>query len=523
MSDWLRDQHSANTPEDPAVPAAEAEQPSDTQSNIPTEPAEAPATPAAPPETGWSSPAWTQPPVTPPQAPTVPTPPTAGTPADTNPPTVGGWQTGTVSYGGQRPASPPPPSNGGWPPNASYGWQSSQQPSPMPPQKPPKKKWSGTGVLIAVLGVVCAVSLIAAAVLLGGMAETQPNVSSSSTASGNKTTPTAGGDVPQIVTKDPQEEGLSTRDIVKKNLDSTVVITMYTQSSGGYFTGDAAEKAAGVASGIIWTADGYIITNAHCVYNESTRSTYSRIAVTLNDGTEYKEAKIIGYDTATDLAVIKVEATGLTAADFGDSDALELGDRVVVLGNNSGLGLSVTQGCISGLARDVYEETNYAIKCLQTDATINPGNSGGPLLNTSGQVVGINSAKIVAEGYEGLGFSIPIKEATPILENLVEYGYAKGRVKLGITGSSVSYTGYEGFQIATIANDSPLAGTNAQAGDIITHVNGTRVKNYEEMRNELTKNEVGDEITLTLLRVERTGRSNSFDVKVTLQESADSV
>ncbi len=522
MSDWLRDQQSPHPSGESNIPAAEAGAENNTTGEQPPvqtpEPVSQPTQPSVPPvETGWSSPGWSAPPVAPPQAPPVPTPPADPAP-ETPARSSDGWQTGSVSYGGQPSVTPPPTS---WPPNTAspYGWN--QQPSATPPQKPPKKRWSGTGVLIAVLGVVCVLSLIAAVALLSYTDGGEPPLGDSS--GGSHPSQSADGEVPQIVTKDPQEEGLSTRDIVKQNLDSTVVITMYTKNSGGYFTQESLEQVAGVASGIIWTKDGYIITNAHCVYNEKTSSTYSRIAVTLYDGTEYENAQIVGYDVTTDLAVIRVEADDLTPADFGNSDALQLGDRVVVLGNNSGLGWSVTEGCVSGLARDVYEETNYAIKCLQTDATINPGNSGGPLLNTSGQVVGINSAKIVAEGYEGLGFSIPIKEATPILENLVEYGYAKGRVKLGITGRTISFTGFEGFQIESIAEDSSLAGTGAKSGDIITHVNGVRVKSYEEMRNELTKHAVGEQVTLTLLRVESAGRSNSFDVRVRLLESADSV
>ena len=195
-------------------------------------------------------------------------------------------------------------------------------------------------------------------------------------------------------------------------------------------------------------------------------------------------------------------------------------DRVIALGNAGGLEWSASQGIVSGLARDVYEDTGYSIKCLQTDAAINPGNSGGPLINNQGQVVGVNSAKIAAEGYEGLGFSIPISEAKPIVDDLLKYGKVKGRVMLGITGTEVTTPGYEGFMINSINDDSVLQGTNAQAGDIITHVNGTRVTSYTAMRTELTKYNVGDTITLTLMRVEsRTGQTVSFNVECVLAES----
>lgn len=191
---------------------------------------------------------------------------------------------------------------------------------------------------------------------------------------------------------------------------------------------------------------------------------------------------------------------------------------MIALGNAGGLEWSASQGIISGLARDVYEDTGYSIKCLQTDAAINPGNSGGPLLNNQGQVIAVNSAKIGGEDYEGLGFSIPINEAKVIIDDLAKYGYVKGRVMLGITGSQVDQPGYEGFLIRSIEEGSCLAGTKAQAGDIITHVNGVRVETYAAMRSELTKYKVGETITLTLMRVDQ--RQNvSFDVQCTLGES----
>ena len=268
------------------------------------------------------------------------------------------------------------------------------------------------------------------------------------------------------------------------------------------------------------TSDGYIITNWHCVINEKTNRQFARIQVTTYDGTKYDQATVIGADKDTDLAVIKINAANLKAAEFGDSSQLSMGDRVVALGNAGGLEWSASQGIVSGTARDVYDDTGYSIKCLQTDAAINPGNSGGPLLNNQGQVIGVNSAKIVAEGYEGLGFSIPIKEAKVIIDDLLKYGYVKGRVMLGIMGNEVATPGYEGFMINSINEGSVLQGTKAQAGDIITHVNKVRVTTYAAMRTELTKYNVGDTITLTLLRVDnRTGKTVSFDVQCVLGES----
>lgn len=140
---------------------------------------------------------------------------------------------------------------------------------------------------------------------------------------------------------------------------------------------------------------------------------------------------------------------------------------MIALGNAAGLSWSATQGIVSALARDVYDDTGYAIKCLQIDAAINFGNSGGPLLNNQGLVVGINSAKIVKTGYENLAFSIPINEAKTIIDSLMKYGYVQGRVALGITGQTVSSGNYNGFMIASIAEGSSLQNTEAQVGDLI--------------------------------------------------------
>ena len=168
----------------------------------------------------------------------------------------------------------------------------------------------------------------------------------------------------------------------------------------------------------------------------------------------------------------------------------------------------------------MYEDTGYAIKCLQVDAVINPGSSGGPLINAYGQVVGVNSAKIVLTGYEGLGFSIPINEAKEVIDDLIKYGYVTGRVALGITGRTISSIGYEGFMIDDIADNSAFAGTQVRAGDIITHVDGKRVMDYAEMRAELTRHEVGDTIELTLIRLnQQTRQVHEYTVNVTLKES----
>ena len=446
-----------------------------------------------------------------------------------------GWQrSGSYSWGGPyaSPAQPPvnngqatPPagnSPSGYQPQSGYnpyGWNAAQTP---PPGKPPKKKRNKSNIVIAALAVICGATIITLSVLLalsmdknGGLPST-PGGTGASSATENPNAPTL-----SFSDADVKDGGLTSKEIIQKNLNSTVVISMFEKVSSGFYGGGATnEQQTGGATGIIMTSDGYIITNWHCVINEKTNRPFARIQVTTYDGTKYETATVVGADEDTDLAVIKINAANLKAAEFGDSSQLAMGDRVVALGHAGGLEWSASQGIVSGTARDVYDDTGYSIKCLQTDAAINPGNSGGPLLNNQGQVIGVNSAKIAAAGYEGLGFSIPIKEAKVIIDDLLRYGYVKGRVMLGIMGNEVATPGYEGFMINSINEGSVLQNTKAQAGDIITHVDKVRVTTYTAMRTELTKHNVGDTITLTLLRVDnRTGKTVSFDVECVLGES----
>lgn len=416
-------------------------------------------------------------------------------------------------------------SQGGYDP---YGWQQYQPPGQVPPPQPPKKKKSAAGVLIALLAVVCAGTIITLSVLLAvALNDNKPPVDSSSS---NPVSNSSGGvlpprepdeNAPSLNIKEPAEdaEGLTTSQIYQKNKDSTVVLTMYMKQNT--FAGEE-ETLVGEASGIVMTADGYIITNRHCVINENAGDVpYTRIEVTLYNGTVYESAEIIGSDKYTDLAVIRIAATDLQPAEFGDSSLVSPGDRVVAIGNAGGLRWTITQGILSGSGRNVYEDSDYAIKCLQVDAAINPGNSGGPLFNTLGQVIGINSAKANGENYENLGFAIPINEAKAVIDDLTKYSYATGRVMLSVTGTPFSRTGYDsGFQIVSINSDSVFVGTQVQVGDIITHIAGVRVKNAAELSAELSKHKVGEEVEITLNRIDsRTRRETTFTVKVTLVEA----
>ncbi len=453
----------------------------------------------------------------------------AAQPTEPAQPPLNGWS-GDGSYRyvpprPQPPAQPTPPATQ-QPFNGGYGWptQPTSTYTPPPVQQPPKqpKKNNGWVVLIALLAAVAVVGCVVLGVfaVMRELPEKPSAETSAPTTSEDKPENSGVTNAPslEISQWDDNDGGLSNKEVVNRNFDATVVLTAYTQSTNFQF-GQSSLMEAGGSSGIIMSADGYIITNWHCVINENTGKAYDRIDVTTYDGKTYEDAQVIGADESTDLAVIKIKASGLTAAEFGDSSALSVGDRVVALGNAAGLSWTATFGYVSALARDVYDDTGYAIKCLQVDAAINYGNSGGPLLNNQGLVVGINSAKIAASGYEGLGFSIPINEAKEVIDSLLKNGYVKGRVALGITGQTVSSGMYQGFMITEISDGSSLQGTTAQAGDLIVAVDDVKVTDYGTLRSALAKHKVGDKVTLSLLRSDRyTGQVASHKVTVTLKE-----
>jgi serine protease Do len=312
----------------------------------------------------------------------------------------------------------------------------------------------------------------------------------------------------------PENTGrLTTVEIARKVSPSVVGITQY--------SGYNMFEPSGQGSGIVMDTEGYILTNAHVVQDAV------GINVELTDGESYP-AQLIGVDTKTDLAVIKIEAEGLVAAEFGNSDELEVGEKVVAIGNPAGsiLAGSVTQGIISGKNR-ALNDGGYSSTFLQVDAAINPGNSGGALVNEYGQVVGINSAKIADINFEGIGFAIPSNEAKPIVDELIQFGYVRGRTKLGITGTEINEALANinelpvGIYIWTIEATSDLAGKNVAKGDIITHIDGNRIEKFDDLTSILKSKKPGDTLRLTIYRSTQRGTGKSFDVTVELMEDID--
>ena len=289
------------------------------------------------------------------------------------------------------------------------------------------------------------------------------------------------------------------------------VVTVICQTYYGESTG----------SGIIMSDDGYILTNDHVVNGATS------VKVVLYQQTEDEaiDAEIIGTDSQTDLAVIKIDASGqdLTAAEFGDSDNLKVGETAVAIGNPLGLEFagSVTKGVISALGREI-EIDGREMTMIQTDASINPGNSGGPLVNDQGQVIGINSVKISSAYAEGLGFAIPINSALPIANELIENGYISGRPSIGISGDDIDSTVSkyyhipQGVAVALVDPDSGAASAGIKAGDIITGINGEDITSIDELNVIKNKFKAGDTVTLTIYRDEQT-----IKVDVVLHDAAE--
>ncbi len=260
------------------------------------------------------------------------------------------------------------------------------------------------------------------------------------------------------------------------------------------------QKGSATGTGIIFSEDGYIITNAHVVEDAV------NVMVVDNLMNEY-EARIVGADTQTDLAVLKVDAQGLTPCEFGRSSELRIGELAVVIGNPLGMDLygTMTFGIISGLNRTINVGENK-MTLIQTQAAINQGNSGGPLINAYGQIIGITSAKIDTSYGEGLGFAIPIDQALPIISDLMEYGYVTGRPMIGISGEDITYIMSlyyqlpQGVCVRFVTPESGAEEAGIKTGDIIIGVNDDAITTMDELTEAKNQFSAGDTVTLNIYR-----------------------
>ncbi len=267
-----------------------------------------------------------------------------------------------------------------------------------------------------------------------------------------------------------------------------------------FFGGGGTDVQKSTGSGVIISEDGFIVTNNHVVEGAK------ELTVILNTGDEYA-ATVIGADSKTDLAVLKIEASGLTYASMGNSSELRVGDTAIAIGNPLGQEFAgtTTQGIISGLNRTVVID-NKQLTLIQTDAAINPGNSGGALVDAYGHLIGINTAKISSSALEGLGFAIPIDEAKPVISDLIDNGYVTGRPILGIGGRAVTaedakaYNLKVGVYVTSMTPESPAYMAGVKIGDTIVECNGKAVETVEDINKIKNQYEPGDEIKLKVYR-----------------------
>ena len=304
-------------------------------------------------------------------------------------------------------------------------------------------------------------------------------------------------------------------EVYAANVNSTVgITTSVTTNFWGFQTTSAAS-----GSGFILTGDGYVLTNYHVI--ESSNS----ISVTLYDGKSY-DAVLIGYDESSDIAVLKIDAEGLTPVVLGDSDNLNVGDSVVAIGNPLGeLTFSLTSGAVSALNREITLSNSVTMNLIQTDCAINSGNSGGALFNLYGEVIGITNAKYSGSGsgasIDNIGFAIPINHVRGIVESIIENGYvAKPYIGVNVSDVSEETMGYglpAGAAVKAVSEDSPAEKAGLQVNDIITAVNGKEISGRTGLSEAVRAASVGDTLTLTVYR-----QGNTISVDVTVGEQIQS-
>lgn len=375
--------------------------------------------------------------------------------------------------------------------------------------KPPKKKGHGKAVVIGLCGVGAACLLFAGGALLGSFAF---GGGSDPAADGSAAGPLPTVQIADTPKLDPDNydvvNGLAGEEIYKKVSPS--IVSVIAETSNGTGTG----------SGVIMTADGYVITNNHVVEGAA------QVTVQLSEGDQLA-AEVIGTDEQTDLAVLKVTPEGeLAAAEFGDSDALQPGEYAYALGSPGGVQFAntITGGRISAINRDVTIN-DRVMTLIQTDASINPGNSGGALINKYGQVVGITSAKLSGNAFsaasiEGMGFAIPINTAKEIVDELIANGYVTGRPSIGISGYDVESAdgSIAGVQVDSIDSRAKAADEGLQVGDVIVAVDGTPTPTMNDVNEVKEDKKAGDKITLTVYRLASGKRLN---VTITLMDAHD--
>lgn len=444
-----------------------------------------------------------------------------------------------------------PTGNGGSGNNGGYSYVNYySDPNGGDPNKKPKKKHTGLKVAAFVLAMVL-VSGGSIGVYEGIHSSNADNSSSIVASNDSSAAESSTGDSSSSKKSDSSQSwiqlastngSMSVADIVKKVTPSVVGVQSTFSSSngsnnnpmngyGGFFGygsqgNNGSQGMTGVGTGIIMSKDGYIVTNAHVIYDdEYGYGEASSVQIQMSDEETTYDARIVAYDKEADIAVLKIDADNLTPAEFGDSSSCEVGEMVVAIGNPLGLQFqnTVTCGIISALDRKVTINDN-TMTLIQTDTAINNGNSGGPLINSSGQVIGINSAKMSSTysgeaTVEGIGFAIPMSEAKSIVDDLINYGYVTGRPQLGISCQDVTeavsqaYNIPVGAYIFSVTAGGAADQAGLQPGDVITGIQDQTISTTEELNAVKNQYKAGDTITLTYVRAGETKK-----VDVTLAE-----
>lgn len=444
-----------------------------------------------------------------------------------------------------------PTGNGGSGNNGGYSYVNYySDPNGGDPNKKPKKKHTGLKVAAFVLAMVL-VSGGSIGVYEGIRSSNADNSSSIVASNDSSAAESSTGDSSSSKKSDSSQSwiqlastngSMSVADIVKKVTPSVVGVQSTFSSAngsnnnpmngyGGFFGygsqgNNGSQGMTGVGTGIIMSKDGYIVTNAHVIYDdEYGYGEASSVQIQMSDEETTYDARIVAYDKEADIAVLKIDADNLTPAEFGDSSSCEVGEMVVAIGNPLGLQFqnTVTCGIISALDRKVTINDN-TMTLIQTDTAINNGNSGGPLINSSGQVIGINSAKMSSTysgeaTVEGIGFAIPMSEAKSIVDDLINYGYVTGRPQLGISCQDVTeavsqaYNIPVGAYIFSVTAGGAADQAGLQPGDVITGIQDQTISTTEELNAVKNQYKAGDTITLTYVRAGETKK-----VDVTLAE-----
>lgn len=384
--------------------------------------------------------------------------------------------------------------------------------SPLYYQKPPKVKKPKQHKKYGA-GIIAVASLLAAVIgAVSGIAAVT-FASSDGNSSGVISDPGISGSNVNINVDETVE---SVVEAVAEKVTPSVVGIRTTTSVMNFFGG--ASESTGEGSGVVYSQDGYIITNYHVISGALSNRSGSKIEVFVGDiNSEPYEASVVGYNISADIAVIKINATGLTPVEFADSDALNVGQYVITVGNPGGLEFmdSVTYGVISGLNRVVSSDSD--VELIQTDAAINPGNSGGALVNVKGQLVGINSSKIVSEEFEGMGFAIPSNTVLEIVKNIISKEndpepYLGITISEKYTADVLQYYGYpSGAVVLSVADGSPAEEAGLAKGDIITEFNGTAIKEYTVLEDLMKDCTPGEQVSV---KIYRSGRYYSASMTV---------